>query len=214
MIMSKKKDMFTAEEFYQAAKDHYKLAVEFEDTNAPQNKIDACWGVTAQEFWWALVLGSEKAPLALFKCFWQGLGVKKDDDIATLMYGVALKFTPQDCAKLPADSRPAVPDKAMKSRIDDLEKLVKKAYKAVPNKGITMEKVFDQMHKFDKAIKLPGGKSIEKCFTEKTTAATYDEHGASTSAHDTSADSGLHDTSFDEGNVAMGGESSHYPHHH
>jgi hypothetical protein len=167
-------DKYTAEEFYQSAKDHYKLAIESERNNVSQDKIDACWGVTAQEFWWALTLGSAKAPLALFKCFWQGVGVKKNDDIAGLMYGAALQFTPGDCAKIPDSSKPSI-DKSMQLRINELVKLVRQTHARIPAEGVTMEKVFGQMDKFNHAIKLPSGKLIQSCFTEKIIQANSKE---------------------------------------
>ncbi|OZG31859.1 hypothetical protein [Rickettsia endosymbiont of Culicoides newsteadi] len=206
--MAKAKDLNTAEEFYNFGEYYYKLADDMEGRNESQEKIDASWSTASINFWQALTLGSTKAPLSLFKCFGQGLGVKKDDDIAALMYGTALKFTPQDCAKLPTNSKPVIP-KSMQPKIKELIKLVQNTHDKIPTKGISMDQVLDQMDKFNHAIKLPGGKLIQKCFTEKSTAATtYDEHGASTSAHDTSADSGVHD-------IAIGGESpDHYPPHH
>ncbi|WP_425360267.1 MULTISPECIES: hypothetical protein [unclassified Candidatus Tisiphia] len=213
MAKSKNEVTTTAKEYQFSGERYYGLAMDMEDRCESQEKIDACWRLAAKDFWQALVLGGKEAPFWLFKCFGQGLGVKEDADIAALFYGVALKFTPKELKGIKTENKPVIP-KYMEPEIKNLIKLVEKTHKEIPTKGVDMAVVLEQMDKFNHAIKLPGGKLIQSCFTEENTAATYDEHGASTSAHDTSADSGLHDTSFDEGNVAMGGESSHYPHHH
>ena len=213
MAKSKKKseDKYTAEDFYELGRDYYKLAVEFEDNNESQEKIDNSWGIAATNFWLALTIGSEKAPLALSKCFGQGVGVKKDENIEKLLYGAALKLTPQDCAKIPAEEKPVIP-KSMNPRIEALVKLVKDAHSKIPTKGVDMEVVDNQMTKFNNAIKLPSGKLIQSCFTEKSTAAitSYDEAGASSSQHNASYET-CPDTSFEsEEDVGLAGSS--HPH--
>ncbi|OZG31858.1 hypothetical protein [Rickettsia endosymbiont of Culicoides newsteadi] len=165
--MIKQKDLNTAEEFQYLGEYYYRLAVDMEDKGEPQKKIDASWSTASINFWQALTLGSTKAPLSLFKCFGQGLGVNKNDDVATLMYGTALQFTPKDCANNIKDENKPVIAKSMQPRIDELVKLVKQTHKQVPSEGISMEKVLDQMDKFNHAIKLPSGKLIQSCFTEK-----------------------------------------------
>ena len=84
------------------------------------------------------------------------------------MYGAALKLTPQDCAKIPAEEKLEIP-KSMQPRIDALVKLVKDAHSKIPTKGVDMEEVDNQMTKFNNAIKLPFGKLIQSCFTKKIT---------------------------------------------
>ncbi|MCC8399973.1 MAG: hypothetical protein LN563_05370 [Rickettsia endosymbiont of Platyusa sonomae] len=168
MAKSTLQDKFTSEFYYQAGKCYYELAANMEDNNELQSKIDTSWGMAAKSFWFALTLGSKKAPFSLFKCFGQGVGVKKDADIAALMYGTALKLTPQDCAKIPVSNKPVI-DKSMQPRIDTLVKLVKQAHAQLRAGGVDAEVFNDQLTKFNHAIKLPSGKSIQNCFIEKIT---------------------------------------------
>ncbi|BFD45522.1 MAG: hypothetical protein DMENIID0002_01680 [Rickettsia endosymbiont of Sergentomyia squamirostris] len=187
MAKSTLQDKFTSKFYQRWGEYYYGLAADMEDRDEPQSKIDASWKMAAMQFWEALVLGSEKAPIFLFKCFAQGVGVKKDADIATLMYGTALKLTPQDCAKIPVTSKPVIV-KSMKPRIDALVKLVKQTHSQLPTEGVDVGVLNDQMVKFNHAVKLPSGKLIQSCFTEKSTAAltSYDAGGASSSQHNTS----------------------------
>ena len=207
--MAKSKNLVTAEYYHRWGEHYYDLAAGKEDDEAPQSEIDASWRLAAANFWFALTLGGEQAPFWLFKCFRQGVGVEKDPYIRDLMYGAALQLTPKDAKfKVKPENKPKI-SKSMQPAIDEFVKLVKDTKQQLPKEGVDAAVSNDQLTKFNHAIKLPGGKLIQKCFTEKSTAATtYDEHGASTSAHDTSADSGVHD-------IAIGGESpEHYPHHH
>ncbi|WP_341748907.1 hypothetical protein [Candidatus Tisiphia endosymbiont of Sialis lutaria] len=175
MTKSKNEVLVTAEEYQRSGEYYYGLAINMEDRNKSPEKIDASWQSAAIDFWFALILGSEKAPLGLFKCFGQGLGVKKDDNIAALMYGTALQFTPEDCANNIKDENKPVIAKSMQPRIDKLANLVKQAHAQIPGNGVTMKKVLEQMDKFNHAIKLPSGKLIQSCFTEKNTQANSKE---------------------------------------
>lgn len=192
--INKTEDLNTAKESQYSGEYYYGLAADMEDSGETQNKIDASWKMAVMEFWEALVLGSAKAPFFLFKCFKQGVGVKQDDDIAALMYGTALKFTPQDCAKIPVTSKPVIA-KSMQPRIDALVKLVKQAHSQLPDEGVDVGALNDQMTKFNHAIKLPSGKLIQSCFTEKSTAATTYDAGSSSSHLNASYETP--DTSFD-----------------
>ena len=160
----------TAEYYQRWGEEHYKLAIDMEDRDGPQWKIDACWNLAAKDFWEALVLGGKEAPFWLFKCFGQGLGVKKDVDITALFYGVASKFTPKELKNIKAENKPVIP-KYLEPEIKNLIKLVEKTHKEIPAKGVDMAVVLEQMDKFNHAIKLPGSKLIQKCFTEKSIAA-------------------------------------------
>lgn len=172
MTKSKNEVLVTAEEYQRSGEYYYGLAVDMEDRNELPEKINASWRVAAKGFWQALTLGSKKAPLSLFKCFGQGVGVKKNVDIAALMYGTALQLTPEYCAdNIKTENKPII-SKSMQPRIDTLVKLVKDTDAKIPAEGITMEKLLDQMDKFNNAIKLPSGKLIQSCFTEKNTQDT------------------------------------------
>ncbi|MCC8399972.1 MAG: hypothetical protein LN563_05365 [Rickettsia endosymbiont of Platyusa sonomae] len=209
MTKSTLQDKFTSEFYYRAGEYYYELAANMEDNNELQSKIDTSWGMAAKSFWFALTLGSEKAPFSLFKCFGQGVGVEKDAYIRDMMYGTALKLTPGDVkSKVKPENKPKI-SKSMQPAIDALVKLVKDTQKQLPKEGVDAAVFNDQLTKFNYAIKLPGGKLIQKCFTEKSTAAiTHDEYGASTSAHNASYET-CPDTSLesfeDQGDVAMGG---------
>ncbi|WP_341757010.1 MULTISPECIES: hypothetical protein [unclassified Candidatus Tisiphia] len=166
--MEKSKYLNTAEEYQSSGEEHYKLAVDMEDRDESQKKIDACWRFVAKDFWQALTLGSKKAPIWLFKCFRQGVGVEKDPYIRDIMYGAALKLTPQDAKNIKDANKPVI-SKSMQPRIDVLVKLVEDTHAKIPAEGVTMEKLLDQMDKFNHAIKLPSGKLIQSCFTERNT---------------------------------------------
>jgi len=49
----------TAEYYQRWGEEHYKLAIDMEDRDGPQWKIDACWNLAAKDFWEALVLGGK-----------------------------------------------------------------------------------------------------------------------------------------------------------
>ncbi|WP_341757011.1 MULTISPECIES: hypothetical protein [unclassified Candidatus Tisiphia] len=212
--MAKSQDLNTAVEYQSSGEHYYNLAADMEDRDEPQKKIDACWRIAVKDFWQALTLGSEKAPIWLFKCFRQGVGVEENPYIRDLMYGAALELTPQDAKNIKAANIPVI-DKSMKPAIKNLTKLVQKTHKKIADKEITTSKMLDQMDEFNHAIKLPGGKLIQSCFISKSSAATtHDEYGASSSAHNASYET-CPDTSFGSDDVgAMGGESPYYPPHH
>ncbi|WP_250311079.1 hypothetical protein [Rickettsia endosymbiont of Oedothorax gibbosus] len=207
--MAKSKDLNTAFQHQHWGEYYYDLAAGLEDDKVPQEKIDASWGLASKAFWFALTLGGKQAPLWLFKCFRQGVGVKEDPYIRDLMYGAALQLTPKDAkTKVKPENKPKIL-KSMQPAIDALVKLVKDTQKQLPKEGVDAAVFNDQLTKFNHAIKLPGDKLIQSCFTEKSTAATtHDEYGASTSAlnasYETCPDTSL-ESFEDQGDVAMGG---------
>ncbi len=174
MAKSKKEseDKTTAEFFYRRGDYYYNLAIEFEEQNEPQNRIDATWGVAATLFWQALTLGSGKASFFLFKCFAQGVGVEKDEGIAALMYGVALKLAPQDCIGIPAKFKLVIPE-SMQPKIDKLVKLVQQTQAQIPKEGVSMEVVNDQMDKFNRTVELPSGRLMHSYLVSEKEDTTY-----------------------------------------
>ena len=71
--MARSEDKYTAEDFYELGRGYYKLAVEFENIDEPQEKIDASWGIAATNFWLALTIGSEKLLLLYLNVLDKGL---------------------------------------------------------------------------------------------------------------------------------------------
>ncbi|WP_341760947.1 hypothetical protein [Candidatus Tisiphia endosymbiont of Thecophora atra] len=175
MAKSPLQNKLTSEHHHRWGEYYYGLAADMEDQDAPQSKIDASWKMAAMEFWFALTLGSEKAPLSLFKCFRQGVGVEKDPYMRDLMYGAALQLTPQDCAdKVKPENKPIIA-KSMQPKIDALVKLVKQTRDQLPVEGVDVKVFNEQLTKFNHAIKLPSGKSLQSCFIEKSAKATSKE---------------------------------------
>lgn len=175
MAKSTSQNKLTSEHHHRWGEYYYGLAADMEDMDEAQRKIDACWKMAAMEFWFALTLGSEKAPLSLFKCFRQGVGVEKDTYMRDLMYGAALQLTPQDCAdKVKPENKPII-TKSMQPKIDALVKLVQQTRDQLPVEGVDVKVFNEQLTKFNHAIKLPSGKSIQSCFIEKSAKATSKE---------------------------------------
>ncbi|MCC8398023.1 MAG: hypothetical protein LN569_01725 [Rickettsia endosymbiont of Labidopullus appendiculatus] len=200
------KDLNTPDKYYRMGEYDYRERGKMLETGIGTKKeIEASGKLAAISFYQALALGHQKASFSLCACFGQGIGVDQDDDLAAMMFGVAQNLKDPRCKGL----KVKIP-KSMESKVKELTKLVKETQSKIPVEGVSTEKVFKQMELFQ-TIKIPSGEPLQSCFSKKST--THDEYGISTSAHDTSADSGLHDASFDEGNVAMGGESSHHYHH-
>lgn len=160
-----------AETYQQIAKEHYDEISKLKKNHAPLEKIENYEGVASKFFRYALVLGEEKAAFWLFKCFLQGVGVKQNDYIATLMYGVAQELTPQeliDCdTKIPDRKKPKASElRVIQPRIDELVKLIKDAKTELPKEGVNEEVFVTQIDKFDKGIKLPSGQILSNYFTK------------------------------------------------
>ncbi|WP_425363884.1 hypothetical protein [Candidatus Tisiphia endosymbiont of Hybos culiciformis] len=211
MAKSKSKseeDLNTADKYYRMGAHDYKIRGEILTTGIGTKTEKEGFGVLAAgAFYQALALGHQKAPFSLYACFGQGIGVEQDDDVAAMMFGVAQNLKDPRCKGL----KVKIP-KSMEPKVKELTKLVKETHSKIPAEGVSTKKVLEQMEIFQ-TITLLDGSSLQDCFSTKKSTTTHDEYGASSSAHDTSLDSGIHDKSFDEGNVAMGGESSHHHHH-
>jgi hypothetical protein len=156
-----------AEQWYDLALYEYGSAMGLEEAMGDQEKIDGHWGLSAKYSWFSLVLGNPNAPYALYKCFGQGLGVKKDEYIASLMFGVAKKLDDPKCQQgmKCRDMR----DSAMTKQINDLHKLIldtlrRKIPLIVEDENA--EILCQQMDIFRDAIKLPSTytKDIQELF--------------------------------------------------
>lgn len=144
-----------AEYWYQAAQSEYESARDLEEVGGNEEKIDASWGLASGYFWFSLVLGHPKAPYALYKIFGQGLGpVKKDEYLASLMFGVAEKLKDPECDQgmRCRDMR----DSALNKQINILHSLIVDTQrKNLPVDDEEMTIVCQQMDIFRDAIKLP-----------------------------------------------------------
>lgn len=145
-----------AEQWYDLALYEYGSAMGLEEAMGDQEKIDGHWGLSAKYSWFSLVLGNPNAPYALYKCFGQGLGVKKDEYIASLMFGVAKKLDDPECQQgiKCKDIRDS-----MVVQINNLYDLFKRAQSEVSADGVEMSKIYCQMMLFDEHTKFLG-KSI------------------------------------------------------
>jgi len=81
------------------AQDHYDIAEDYyrkgKDRTGESQEIAN--DTAAMNFWLAFCFGHLKAPYSLYACFGQGIGVKQDANIATLMFGIALKLGDERC---------------------------------------------------------------------------------------------------------------------
>lgn len=178
MAKSKKtsKDLNTAEQFYKMAEYNYRARGEMlKDGIATKGEIESCGSTASIYFYKALSLGNKEAPYSLYACFGQGIGVNQNNNIAAMMFGVARKFGDKRC-----EGRNVAVPKSMQSNVNLLTDLIKEANKKIPTKGVSMETVDCQMEKFQ-VVKVSPGKSLQSCFTEKSTAATTYYAGASSS---------------------------------
>ncbi|MDN3030564.1 MAG: hypothetical protein QMO91_04385 [Candidatus Tisiphia sp.] len=174
-------------------------------------------------FFLYLAMGQKEAAYYLAASFIHELGAEQNDDLASLAMAIGIKLGDKKSKELAGDEK----FKDIKELTDQCVKQINKNAKEIGKREITYEEAIGRAKALDHIVKskinvsfeeniLPGSiKGYAKFVAVEGIPYYGDVYEASTSAHDTSADSGLHDTSFDEGNVAMGGESSHhYPHHH
>ncbi|WP_341761852.1 hypothetical protein [Candidatus Tisiphia endosymbiont of Thecophora atra] len=203
---SKDLDLNTAEQFYKMAEYNYReRGKALESGIGTKGEIEGLGGAASIYFYQALSLGSKEAPYSLYACFGQGIGVNQSNDIAAMMFGVARKLGDKRC-----EGKNVVVPKSVQSNVNLLTDLIKEANKKIPTKGVSMDKVFEQMEKFQ-AVKVSPGKSLQSCFTEESTvASTSYGAGASSSQHNASYETGP-DTSLDsEDDVGLAGSS--HPH--
>ncbi|MCC8398024.1 MAG: hypothetical protein LN569_01730 [Rickettsia endosymbiont of Labidopullus appendiculatus] len=157
-------DLNTADEFYKLGEYDYKARGEMLATGiGTKVEIEASGRLAAISFYQALALGHQKAPFSLYACFGQGIGVKQDNDIAAMMFGVAQNIKDPRCK-----GKTVTTPKSMESKVKELTKLVKETHSKIPAEGVSTEKVFEQMEIFQ-TITLLDGRPLQDCFTEKVT---------------------------------------------
>ncbi|WP_425363885.1 hypothetical protein [Candidatus Tisiphia endosymbiont of Hybos culiciformis] len=155
-------DLNTADKYYRMGEHDYKIRGEILTTGIGTKTEKEGFGVLAAgAFYQALALGHQKAPFSLYACFGQGIGVKQDDDIAAMMFAVAQNVKDPRCQGKNIN----IP-KSMQPKAEELTELVRKTHAKIPAEGVSTEKVLKQMEIFQ-TIKLPNGRSLQDCFTEK-----------------------------------------------
>lgn len=153
--------------FYESAGHFYKQAQGLEDTlgdtNENQVKINATWGIATHNFWLAFVLGHLQAPYSLSVCFNQGLGIKPNDYVAKLLFGVALELEDVKCQR--ETNKQEVPTH-MNKAVKELAKLVRETNSKISSDTeIGMDVVNSQMEIFDNFIALPDGNTMADFFS-------------------------------------------------
>jgi len=145
-----------AQDRYDIAEDYYRKG---KDSTGGSQEI-ANDNTAAMNFWLALCFGHLKAPYALYACFGQGIGVKQDDNIATLMFGIALKLGDERCEARKMD---VVIPSSISADINNITQLVLKSNAA----NLDVDHFDTQMELFGDAFHLPYDKKIVTCFIEK-----------------------------------------------
>lgn len=162
----------TAKKYQDQGQSYLEDIVQEQDTIIiPAEEVDNRLERIHKSFWFALALGSEKAPFCLFQCLLKAVGGKKDEDLATLMYGVALKLTPKDCSNIKPNERPIIPQH-MTSKITTLAKLIKETKANMPQEGVDDAAFNSLLLKCNDEIVGITGKRIPDCFNENTPAAS------------------------------------------
>ncbi len=156
---------FTAEQCYESGQKNSELATQAKKANTSQEMVDDCGRAAAIDFWFALTMGHEKAPFALSECFGQGVGVPKNPYLEQLLFGVALKLTPETCDQVPAEKKPTIPE-LIQPNIDALVQLMKDTLAQLPKYGVDADKFNDQLTKFNNTIELPSGEKIQSYFID------------------------------------------------
>ncbi|WP_341759275.1 hypothetical protein [Candidatus Tisiphia endosymbiont of Ptychoptera albimana] len=158
------KDLNTADDFYKLGEQEYKIRGEILTTGiGTKAEIEGYGVLAAGSFYQALTLGHQKAPFSLYACFGQGVGVKQDNDIAAMMFGVARNIKDPRCK-----GKTVTIPKSVESKVKELTKLVKESHSKIPAEGVNTDKVLEQMAIFQ-TITLLDGRSLQDCFTEKVT---------------------------------------------
>lgn len=140
---------------YDAANDkkNYKMR------DALLEEADKYKKLSINNFWKAFVMGNSEAPFYLF----QYVQDSNEDDIATLMFGVARYFTPKKCDTILITKRPKI-SAQIKLEIVTIIKLMFAAYSQVEEKGVSHELIVEQTKKFNNVIKLKSGKLMGDYF--------------------------------------------------
>jgi len=165
-LPKKKFDVYTAEHFYVMA-DGY-LSETINNTSRVRDSSE----MAALYFLRALVLGHKKAAYSLYESFNSGIGVKQDNYMAFLMYGVASMLEDERCIT----NRVKIPEALdIKININLLIELIQNTEYEIPNSGVDIMRVEDQIDKFSYAIKLPFG-TLATYFNITSTQETDSEN--------------------------------------
>lgn len=139
---------------YEQGSAHYVTAQNLEDANGDQETIDLYYGKAASSLWVALSLGHLQAPYSLSSIFIEGVGVKQDDYIAKLFFGVAQELQDPKCDR-EINKDIIIPD-SMREAILNLTELVKETNSKIPGDlELEIEAINIQMHKFSDSVALP-----------------------------------------------------------
>ena len=147
------KEITSANGFYEQGKYFYGYAQKLEDNQESLVRINSNYHIAAFNIWIAFSLGHLQAPYSLSVFLNQGVGAKKNDYVAKLLFGVALELKDEKCQlETNKQNIPASMNKA----VQDLTKLVRETNAKIPSdKEIEMEQVNSQMGVFDDFIILP-----------------------------------------------------------
>jgi hypothetical protein len=195
----------TVELGYQSATNYYAEATQLEEEQGNQEQIDRLFKISSFKFWHALILGHPQAPYAVATCFYYGIGVKEDEYLANLFFGVALAQNDPRCQKDLANFQ--IPS-SMNKVITELTQLITTVQQStnIHNK-MDNQQFLDNLLLFDSSIKLPhlsegqvmstlfmgGVKDPEPLVNEQYTGTEYhgyqqEDHIAVSGAHQTSDD--------------------------
>lgn len=196
------------------ARKYSKRAIEMEDKeDQDQETIDALWGNSTKNFFYALVLGHQEAPRCLALAFEEGAGVKEDSYMAALMFGVALELKDPKCAT--TKNMPVAPA-FMKPAISAIAKLIKETQAKIPASGIDADALLAQMDIFNEKIAQESGRLISVLLIPKDAAtvkkgvAYFETEHPGWVYHDAEYYQHLMDAADGEGGgAAAGGADSH-----
>ncbi|WP_375319040.1 hypothetical protein [Candidatus Tisiphia endosymbiont of Oplodontha viridula] len=171
----------------------------------------------AWSFFLYLAIGEKEAAYYLAASFINELGVKQNDDLASLAMAIGIKLGDKKSKQLAGGEN----FKDIKELTNQCVKQIEKNAKEVGKRDITYEEAVGRAKMLDNIVKTKLGSSFAdnilpgsiKHYADfvAVEGIPYDVCGASTSAHNTSYDSGVvHDKSF-ESDIAMGGESPDHP---
>ena len=91
------KEITSANGFYEQGKYFYGYAQKLEDNHESLVRINSNYHIAAFNIWIAFSLGHLQAPYSLSVFFNQGVGAKKNDYVAKLLFGVALELKDEKC---------------------------------------------------------------------------------------------------------------------
>lgn len=186
-ILTKIGEKHTAQKYQEQGEKDLILVAQLESTNISSEEVDIRLEQAYKSFWYALALGSEKAPLSLFKCIMKAMQGKQGDDravlegMATLMYGAALKLTSKECTQIPYNDRPII-SKNIKPKIKTLIKTIQDVKKHLPKEGVDDEAFYSISLEFDNYVKdITGTQLVHWFFANSPVLAKHYEQAATSS---------------------------------